>query len=29
LKVKGDGYTGAAEGFKKFKAENRVNEIEL
>jgi hypothetical protein len=29
LKVKGDGYTGAAEGFKKFKAENRTNEVEL
>jgi hypothetical protein len=29
LKAKGDQYTGAAEGFRKFKAENRVNEIEL
>lgn len=29
LKAKGDKYTGAAEGFRKFKAENRVNEIEL
>lgn len=29
LKAKGDEFTGAAEGFRKFKAENRVNEIEL
>uniref|UniRef100_UPI004048913F eCIS core domain-containing protein n=1 Tax=Algoriphagus sp. TaxID=1872435 RepID=UPI004048913F len=29
LKVKGDGYTGAAEGFRKFKIENGAQEAEL